>query len=581
MREEKLPNVRLSKIILKNNTFSLIMKNIFTKDPRIAYFSMEISADVKIPTYAGGLGVLAGDTLRSCADLRVPVVGITLLARHFTQKVDEEGNQKEIYEEWNPRKFLTLLPQTISVFVEDREVRVRIWKYTIKGVTGYGLPVYFLDTNCEGNNEQDKKITFDLYGGDQEHRLKQEIILGIGGIKTLAVLNYGNIQKYHLNEGHSALAVLELLKKLNKKSVREKIVFTTHTPVPAGHDRFPLSLAEKLLKKHLEQVKKEKVENLYYQKQLNMTYLALKYSKYINGVAVRHQQISSGMFPNYPIESITNGVHHLFWTSDFLKMAYTQYLGESCKKDPSCLRYIFSVPTEQIAKAHQQSKEKLINFVNKQNNLKLKNDVLTIGWARRFTLYKRSYLLFMDLARLKKIAEDKGPLQIIFSGEAAPDDWQGKENLKYVFQVKKELESDPNIKVVFIENYNIDIAKLMVAGVDLWLNTPQAPLEASGTSGMKAALNGVPSLGVLDGWWLEGHLENVTGWSIGKRDQSESYDREEADELYTKLEQIIIPTYYKDKEKWQKIMQSCIMLNGSMFNSHRMVKQYIVNAYFT
>ena len=556
------------------------MKKVSKKDPKIAYFSMEIGIKSEIPTYSGGLGILAGDTLRSCADLGIPIVGITLLSSYFTQKVNNEGVQREIYKQWNPKKSLSLLPKKISVFIEDREIKVQIWKYIIKGIKGYKLPVYFLDTNCNENNEEDKKITFYLYGGDSSYRLKQEIILGIGGVKVLKALNYNHIQKYHLNEGHSALVIIELLKKQIKQEVSNKIVFTTHTPVPVGHDKFSSNLVNRFLQEHLKEIKQEDIKSLYHKNQLNMTYLALDYSKYINGVAIKHREVSSDMFPDYPIESITNGIHHLFWTNNFLKKIYTQYLGQIWKQDPNCLRYIFSVPKQEIVQAHLKAKKKLIRFIKKYNNIKLESDILTIGWARRFTLYKRSYLMFMDLARLKEITKNKGPIQIIFSGKAAPNDWQGKENLKYVFQIKKELKDNPNIKIVFIENYNIDVAKLMVAGVDLWLNTPHVPLEASGTSGMKAALNGVPSLSILDGWWLEGHLENVTGWSIGKRDQEKVHDRKEAHELYTKLEQFIIPTYYGNKDQWHKIMLSCIMLNGSTFNSHRMIKQYIPNAYF-
>ena len=550
-------------------------------NPKVAFFSMEIGIDTEIPTYSGGLGVLAGDILRSAADLGVSMVGITLLARHFVQKIDKDGNQIETYPHWDPAKKLSLRPEKISLFIKDREVQVRIWEYRFKGVTGRQTFIYFLDTNCKENNEQDREITSHLYSGDLEWRLKQEIILGIGGIKTLDALGFKDIKKYHLNEGHSALAIIELFKKEKTKSNScvfcDKLVFTTHTPVPAGHDRFPSWMAEKLLQKHID---KKDLESFYYKNELNMTHLALEHSRYINGVALKHGQVSRGMFPNYPIDSITNGIHHLFWTSEPLKKIFTKYLGSAWEKDPYCLRYIFSAPVQEIADAHLKLKRKLINFVNKQeNDLKMKASVLTIGWARRFTLYKRSYLLFMDIARLKEIAKNKGGLQIIFAGEAAPNDWKGKENLKYVFQIKKELESSQDIKIAFIENYNIEIAKLLVSGVDLWLNTPQIPMEASGTSGMKAALNGVPSLSSLDGWWLEGHLENVTGWSIGKREQEISDDQKEAQELYDKLENIIIPIYYQDKTKWQEIMQSCIMLNGSMFNSHRMVKQYLINAY--
>ncbi len=543
---------------------------------KIAYFSMEIAVDDKASTYAGGLGVLAGDTMRSLADLNFPVVGVTLLARYFKQKVDENGKQTENYEEWDPALLgFELLNKKISVKIENEKVFLKTWKYNVKGIKGI-IPIYFLDTNCQENNDKNKSLTSRLYSGNGEHRLKQEIILGIGGVRLLKVLNY-KIKKYHLNEGHSALAILELLKDFKKQEVKNKIIFTTHTPVPAGHDKFNKDLAQRLLGKYFEQIN-HKIESFLFNNELNMTYLALNHSNHINGVSLKHKEVSMGMFPNYPIGSITNGIHHRFWTSKYMQAVYNEYLNGSWDNSPSSLRYVFSIPKEEIFNAHQKAKNDLINFIKKENNETLDKNVLTIGWARRFTLYKRSYLIFMDIERLKKIAENSGPIQIIFAGKAAPDDIKGKENLKYVFKIKKELENS-KIKIIFLSNYNMKIAKKLITGVDLWLNTPQIPLEASGTSGMKAAFNGIPSLSSLDGWWLEGHIENITGWSIGQRKKNITFNYKEADELYNKLEQNILPIYYNDKKKWLAIMMSTIMINGPMFNSHRMVKEYLLNSY--
>lgn len=543
---------------------------------KIAYFSMEIAVDDRMKTYAGGLGVLAGDTIRSFSDLNFSVVAVTLLARYFQQKVDQNGNQTELYKEWSPEDCgLELLNKRISLKIENEQVFLKIWKYIIRGAKS-NIPIYFLDSNCEENSLAMKELTSKLYLGDKEHRLKQEIVLGIGGVKLLKELNC-KINKYHLNEGHSALVILELLKKYSKKELKEKIIFTTHTPVPAGHDKFDRVLVERLLGGYFDQ-NGYKIENFLFENKLNMTYLALMHSNYINGVAIKHKEVSRGMFAGYPINSITNGVHHLFWTSEYMQKVYDKYFGSSWVKEPTSLRYIFSIPKNEIFDAHQEAKNNLIDFVKEKTGEELREDILTIGWARRFTLYKRSYLIFMNIEKIKRIAETVGPMQIIFSGKAAPDDLKGKENLRYVFQVKKMLENS-KIKIIFLEDYNITIAKKLVSGVDLWLNTPQIPMEASGTSGMKAAFNGIPSLSSLDGWWLEGHIENVTGWSIGERGKNTTSDYDESDELYRKLEKNILPIYYNDKDEWLEIMRSVIMINGSMFNSHRMVSQYILDAY--
>lgn len=544
---------------------------------KVAYFSMEIAIDDKIPTYAGGLGVLAGDTIRSFADLNFPVVAITLLATHFSQKVDKDGNQTEIYKEWNPANAgLELLNKKISVEIGNEKVFIRVWRYIVKGAKGK-IAVYFLDSNCEENSPKNREITSELYSRDKEYRLKQEIVLGIGGVRLLKALKY-KINKYHLNEGHSALVILELLKNYNKQNLRKKIVFTTHTPVPAGHDKFDKELAQRLLGSYFNKIN-YKLDSFLFNNELNMTYLALSNSDYINGVAIKHKEVSKKMFSGYSIESITNGIHHLFWTSEYLRDIYNKYFDDSWIKTPlCCLRYVFSIPKDEIFNAHQKSKKDLINFVKEQAKEDLDENVFTISWARRFTLYKRAYLIFMNIEKLKQIAEKVGPIQIIFAGEAAPDDLKGKENLRYVFEIKKALK-DSKIKIVFLQAYNMSIAKKLVSGVDLWLNTPQIPLEASGTSGMKAAFNGIPSLSSLDGWWLEGHIENVTGWSIGKRGENTTSDYNESDELYNKLEKNILPIYYNNKEKWKEIMISTIMINGSMFNSHRMVKEYILNSY--
>lgn len=554
---------------------------------RIAYFSMEVAVGQSIPTYSGGLGVLAGDTLKSCADLRVPIVGVSLLYRkgYFDQRLSERGEQHESPVQWKPEHFLRLLPEMVQIEVEKRTVRLRAWEYGIVGMTGYVVPLILLDTDVEGNADYDRTLTDYLYGGDDWYRLAQEIVLGIGGVRMLAALGYSGVQKLHMNEGHASLLVLELLrrqsgtvsKELNFDSVRSQCVFTTHTPVPAGHDRFDYDLVKRALG---EMVPFDVLRMLGGQDRLNMTLLALNLSRYVNGVAKRHEEVSQEMFPGYPIHHITNGIHSWTWTSESFKALYDQYL-PGWSNDPSMLRQVISIPREEIWNAHILAKSRLLALVRERANVSLPGDTLTIGFARRATPYKRADLIFSDLDRLLELSKQDGPVQLIFAGKAHPKDYAGKELIQHVFEISRRVRDQ--MAIVYLENYDIEMAKLIVSGVDLWLNTPQQPLEASGTSGMKAAHNGVPSLSTLDGWWIEGHIEGVTGWSIGSIDaQQPDLDQrrhEDASELYEKLAGDIAPVFYQDRRRWIDIMRNTIALNASYFNTHRMVQQYVTNAY--
>ncbi len=553
------------------------------EDLHVAYFSMEIGINENIPTYSGGLGVLAGDTLRSMADLEVPVIGITLIYRkgYFHQKIDSEGNQTEEDVKWHPENLLKPLDKIITVKIEGREVKVKAWLYELEGVTGNKNPIIFLDTDLPENSDEDKKITDHLYGMDQKYRLSQEIILGIGGVRMLDAIKCNNLEKYHMNEGHSALLTLELWNRLQNKEnhieeIRKKCVFTTHTPVPAGHDQFGIALAEQLLGNFLtEEMKKE----VFIDNHLNMTYLGLRFSKFINGVAKKHGEVSRTMFPGYHIESITNGVHSAFWVNHHFRDLFNHYL-PSWQTDPFSLRYILAIPKEKIWDAHLKSKKDLIDTINKKYNVEMSPDIFTIGFARRSATYKRGDMLFEDTERLIRIAEKSNGLQIIYGGKAHPNDMKGKEIIKKIISKMNQIKN--KIKVCYMEDYDIEKAKLLVAGVDLWLNTPQRPMEASGTSGMKAAHNGIPQLSTLDGWWLEGLIENVTGWGIGSHpnDLKESSHQEDTEDMYTKLEYVILPKFYNERDDWVEIMQHCIAINGSFFNTHRMVQQYVLNAYY-
>jgi starch phosphorylase len=554
---------------------------------RIAYFSMEICLEQGIPTYSGGLGVLAGDTLRSAADLNLPMIGVTLLHRkgYFRQRIDPEGNQTELPVEWRPEDVLTELPLRASVTIEGREVRVRAWQYGVRGVTGHEVPVLLLDTALEENSEQDRSLTDYLYGGDAHYRLCQEAVLGMGGAQLLRALGFSGDVRYHMNEGHSALLVLSLLDRRldgrpfdvdesDLEAVRRQCVFTTHTPVPAGHDRFPNELVRRVLGEGT--VALLEAAKCLDGGELNMTHLALRLSRFVNGVAMKHREVSLAMFPGFPIDSITNGVHAGTWTSPTFQALLDRRIPE-WRTDNLYLRYAVGIPLSEIRAAHAEAKQAFLTEVAQRTNVQLDPNIFTIGFARRATPYKRADLMFADTARLTHIAEKVGPIQIVFGGKAHPHDGGGKELIRRIHRAAQELKG--RVTVVYLENYEMAIAALMVAGVDVWINNPMKPLEASGTSGMKAALNGVPSLSVRDGWWIEGHVEGVTGWSIGS-DESEGDQSKDAQDLYLKLERVILPLFYGLPFAYAEVMRSAIALNGSFFNTQRMVEQYVRNAYF-
>jgi starch phosphorylase len=473
--------------------------------------------------------------------------------------------------------YLKLLPTTTTVKIEDRDVKIQAWYYQYRGIGSYIIPVFFLDSNVGGNSNWDRELTKHLYGGDQKYRLAQEIILGIGGIRMLQALGYSTIDRFHMNEGHAALGTLELYNQYNDvEKVRQQCVFTTHTPVAAGHDQFDLSLAKPMLGNILPDFI---LDDVTFENKLNMTKLALFFSSYVNGVAKKHGEISRIMFPGYSIDSITNGIHSQTWVSEPFQRLFDKHM-PGWRSDPYILRSAFSIEKKEIWNAHMEAKIKLINFVNKHYNVDMNFDDFTIGFARRQTAYKRPELLISKPERLKQIAEKVGPLQIIYAGKAHPKDLSGKESIKHIYHAMKTLND--KIKIAFIQNYDMTIGKMMTAGVDLWLNTPRKPKEASGTSGMKAAHNGVPQFSTLDGWWLEGCIENITGWAIGPERimEKESNDETDRNDLYNKLESWIVPKYYNDRDNWIRTMRSCIAINASFFNTSRMIQQYVLNAYF-
>jgi starch phosphorylase len=552
---------------------------------RIAYFSMEIALEPGMPTYSGGLGVLAGDTLRACADLRVPIVAVTLLHRagYFVQSLDEQGGQHEAPSTWTASDFLQPFDCTTTVVIEGRTVQIRAWRYDVPGKEGFTVPVLLLDTDVPGNGPADRTLTGQLYGGDDLYRLSQEIVLGVGGVRMLAAAGYPDLHRYHLNEGHAALAPLELARVANAgrpegvwdlERVKSRCVFTTHTPVPAGHDRFEWGLVERVLGSF---VPASVVRTLGdHDGRLNMTSLALNLSAFVNGVAERHAQVSRTMFPGYGIRHITNGVHSATWTSEPFQRLFDRYF-PGWRSDPATLRNAERIPHADLWPAHAEAKSALLAAVRTRTGQALDPDALTIGFARRATAYKRADLILSDRDRLRAIVRERGRLQLVFAGKAHPRDQPGKDLIRRILGAARELGD--HVPIVYLPDYDMELAKLVTSGADLWLNTPQRPLEASGTSGMKAAHNGVPSLSVLDGWWIEGHIEGVTGWSIGPG-AFESGVPQTADvpDLYDKLERIL-RLFHGDRAGWIQVMRHAIALNASYFNTHRMVQQYIVSAY--
>jgi starch phosphorylase len=551
----------------------------------VAYFSMEIAINPAMPTYSGGLGVLAGDTLRSAADQGVPLVAFTLVHRkgYFQQHLDARGVQSEEIQPWNPSDYCTEEPARITVSVEDRIVNVRAWRYDLQGRYGHVVPIYLLDTDVDGNSGWDRGLTDHLYGGDTNYRLQQEIVLGMGGVRMAHALGH-RVNVYHMNEGHAALLTLALIEselgggplgaptESDLALVRQKCVFTTHTPVPAGHDRFSTEQTIRILGGD----RTARLEKLgcYRDGMLNMTLLALKFSRYANGVAMQHAIVSRAMFPEFSIDSITNGVHAPTWVSDPIQEMLDQHI-PSWRRDNLYLRNSIDLPEKDILSAHARAKENLLAEIATRTGTVLDPKVLTLGFARRVATYKRASLMFTDPERLVQIANQAGGLQIIYAGKAHPQDDPGKALIQRVVSDAAKV-SGSLLKVIYLENYAWDLGALLTAGVDVWVNTPKRPYEASGTSGMKAALNGVPSLSILDGWWIEGCIEGVTGWAI----EDGANDAEEALSLYEKLEKAVVPLYLEAPEKWARLMRTTLAFNGSYFNTNRMVKQYTRNAYY-
>ncbi len=550
---------------------------------KIAYFSMEIALSKDLPTYSGGLGMLAGDTLRSAADTGADMVAVSLVHRkgYFRQHLDSMGQQTETPVPWNPET-LPSAGQTIVLPLQNRNLSLRAWRFDVVGVTGHVIPVFLLDADVEGNDPWDRKLTDHLYGGDTYYRLCQEAILGLGGIHLLHALGC-QPEVCHMNEGHASLLTIGLLEArlapaplsaatgADAEAIKQQCVFTTHTPVPAGHDQFGLDQMVNILGH--ERATAIDSFGCLHNGLLNMTYLALRFARYINGVAMQHGKVSQAMFPEYHVHAITNGVHAATWLSPAFQELFDRQIPD-WRHDNNYLRSVYGIEPEVVESTHALGQQRLFATVKERTGVELDPNILTLGFARRVATYKRATLLFHNPERLLEIAHKLGGLQIVYAGKAHPADNAGKSFIRAVFADAAKL-NDSKLKILYLENYDWELGEQLTNGVDVWLNTPLRPYEASGTSGMKAALNGVPSLSVLDGWWIEGCTEGATGWAIPDLNDEGA----EAEALYDKLENSIAPLF-ADQAGWATMRRHCIGMNGSFFNTHRMLGQYVSNAYF-
>ncbi len=587
---------------------------------------MEIALDDLLPTFSGGLGVLAGDHVRAAADRGLPLGAVTLLYNHgfFDQSI-AGGEQREAPVEWSPSSQLEELPIRVAVVVSGRRVEIRVWRTMVRGVDGHEVPVHLLDTDVDGNAPEDRQITDRLYTSDPYERLRQEAVLGLGGPLVLDTLGYQDIKVHHLNEGHGSLVPVALLarrvagfdpggalsgglvgaRQEDLDAVRRRCVFTTHTPVPAGHDRFTQEVVSAVLGRPVLDALGA-FGCLEEDGALNMTVLGMRCAGFVNGVSLKHRDVTRRMFPAQHVEAITNGVHSATWAAPATAALFDRHVPD-WRRDSHQLHYATGLPLDELRAAHEENKKELCADVRRLAGVALREDVLTVGIALRFATYKRNDLGLSDLGRLSAIAENER-LQVVFAGKAHPGDGDAKEMIRRVTAVGAERSS--SLTVAFIENYGMRLGRLLCAGCDVWLNTPIPPNEASGTSGMKAALNGVPSLSTLDGWWLEGWIEGVTGWAIGAPTAIGAHSEglapaggtdsspprghvehtfgvgaagvdsaEDADRLYRALETIVAPMYYKDREALSAIGRHAISLNASFFSAHRMVDEYARRAY--
>ena len=536
----------------------------------VAYFSMEFAFHDELLNYAGGLGVLAADTIYSLADLGIQAAGVTM-AYH------QDDNKEKAF---IPEQFMKKRDETVEIIIEGRKVKIIIWQMDITGKDGHVVPVFFLSSYTPENTRWDRDLTKHLYASDRYTRLGQEAILGIGGYKALKKMGYSTIKHYHMNEGHTALLCLERLRANGNVEdvVRSKSTFTTHTPVPAGHDYFDYPLVYETLGNIIPQ----NIQNLATKDKLGMTQLAMNLSCKTNSVSKRHNEVCKEMFPGYEIENVTNGIYCPRWIGDAMRELFDTHLPD-WEHDPTVFgKATEMIPTKALTDIRRSEKKAFVEWINQTpENFVIENilqedlfseDILTIGFARRFVPYKRPGLIFHDMDKLRKIGYKK--LQLVFAGRCHPDDMFCNKLRDTIIHNGRELRGQ--IKVVVIPDYNLDVAKHLVTGVDVWLNNPIPPREASGTSGMKAALNGILNLSILDGWWIEGiERAPLAGWGFGGDSHEKDFanrDKCDTDELLNSLKDVI-DCYYERKDEWNKRMKHAISLL-SYFNTNRLIREY-------
>ena len=539
----------------------------------VGYFTAEIGLWSELHTYSGGLGVLAGDHVKSAADANIPLVGVTLLYRkgYGRQHLDEDGIQTETYRDLDPAQHLQETGMDISLPLDGGELWAKVWRADITGVSGHVVPVYFLDTFHPKNTEKHLDLGLTLYGGDDWVRIRQEYLLGVGGLRLLDQLGH-DVDGLHLNEGHCTFALLEMLGKgWTREQLAKRVLFTTHTPVPAGHDRFEWGAVEEVLGDLLPSDAKQLVIDAgdpEEGRRISMSHLAVALSGPVNAVSNLNAWVASSMFADHHIAPITNGVHHLTWTSPMMAELFDEHL-HGWRGDPTKLAHAGKIPTEELVESRGIARKVLRELVQTSTGVRLDKNRLTIGFARRFATYKRANLVFSDLERLREIGA--GKIQFVFSGKAHPRDEGGKALIKSIFDSAKDLEQD--IPVAFLEDYSMATGLAMTGGVDIWLNNPIRPMEASGTSGMKAAMNGVPNCSILDGWWPEGCEHGVNGWAIGEADD-ERDDVRDAQNVLDVIENEVLPAWNEGDEKWCEIMRASIA-TSARFTGARMISDYL------
>ncbi|MBJ62818.1 MAG: alpha-glucan phosphorylase [Euryarchaeota archaeon] len=539
----------------------------------VGYFTAEIGLWSELHTYSGGLGVLAGDHVKSAADAEIPLVGVTLVYRkgYGRQHLDKDGVQTETYRDLDPAQHMQDTGMEISLPLDGGELWAKVWRADITGVSGHVVPVYFLDTFHPKNSEKHLELGLTLYGGDDWVRIRQEYLLGVGGLRLLDKLGL-EVDGLHLNEGHCTFALLEMLGKgWTREQLAKRVLFTTHTPVPAGHDRFEWEAVEEVLGDLLPADAKQLVIGAgdpEEGRRISMSHLAVALSGPVNAVSNLNAWVASSMFADHHIAPITNGVHHITWTSPMMADLFDKQL-PGWREDPTKLAHAGKIPTDDLAGARDVARKVLRELVQTSTGVRLDKNRLTIGFARRFATYKRANLVFSDLERLREIGA--GKIQFVFSGKAHPRDEGGKALIKSIFDSAKDLENE--IPVAFLEDYSMATGLAMTGGVDIWLNNPIRPMEASGTSGMKAAMNGVPNCSILDGWWPEGCEHGVNGWAIGEADD-ERDDVRDAKNVLDVIENEVLPAWDEGDEKWCEIMRASIA-TSARFTGARMISDYL------